>query len=256
MSCLKESFRVGPGMGSFLIVILLFSCQRTWQPRGQLQPTSKVPVGISIPADAATEALIAPYRQQVAQRMSEVIGTAPEELKTGFGESPLGNFVADLQREQATKLLGKPIDLALMTKDGLRYVIPKGNITVGDVFEMMPFENQLLVLTLPGTTVQKLFRFGAEQKILALSNATYTIRNNQAVDIRIGGQPFDAQKKYTLAVSDYLANGGDNLSFLKEATQTEKVGILLRDAILNHIRQLTAQSKPVTARVEGRVKGL
>jgi 2',3'-cyclic-nucleotide 2'-phosphodiesterase (5'-nucleotidase family) len=82
------------------------------------------------------------------------------------------------------------------------------------------------------------------------------VQNGQASNILIGGQPFNPQKKYTLAVSDYLANGGDNLSFLKEAIQTENAGILLRDAIINHIRQLTSQGKPVEARVEGRVKVL
>ena len=193
---------------------------------------------------------------RAAQRMSEVIGQAPAELKADAIESPLGNFVADLQRSQATNLLGRPIDLGLMTRGGLRYIIPQGNITVGDVFELMPFENELLVLTLSGETVEKLFQFGASKKILALSNATFTIQNDQAANITIGGKPFNKEQTYTLAISDYLANGGDNLVFLKEAIKTEKAGILLRDAIIKHIQQLTAQGKPVEARVEGRVKVL
>lgn len=213
-----------------------------------------MPVTTSITADPTIEAAIAPYRRQVEQRMNEVIGTAPVALKSDFGESALGNFVADLQREQAAKLLGKPVDMGLMTKGGLRYMIPAGQIKVGDVFELMPFENELLVLTLPGVTVQKLFQFGAEKKIVSIANATFAVQNNQAMDVLIGGKPLNEQQKYTLAVSDYLANGGDNLSFLQEATQAEKTGILLREAIINHIRQLTAQGKPVEARVEGRVK--
>ena len=240
--------------GRLLIAFLLCSCQRSWQPTAQLTPAADVPVATSVTADPTAEAAIAPYRRQVEQRMNEVIGTAPVELKSDFTESALGNFVADLQREQAIKLLGKTVDLGLMTKGGLRSIIPAGPIKVGDIFELMPFENELLVLTLPGTTVQKLFQFGAEKKILSLANATFTVQNGRATAILIGGRPLNEQQKYTLAVSDYLANGGDNLSFLKEATQTEKAGILLREAIISHIRQLTAEGKPVTAHVEGRVK--
>lgn len=251
-----RKFHWQPYIPHFFISFLLFACQRTWQPTVQVRPESKVQIRASIAADSTAEATIAPYRRQVTQRMSEVIGTAPVELRSNFGESPLGNFVTDLQRTQAAKLLGQPVDIGLMTKGGLRYIIPQGNVTVGDVFELMPFENELLVLTLPGTTVQKLFQFGAEKKILALANATFTIQNGQATNIRIGGEPFDIQKKYTLAVSDYLANGGDNLSFLQEAINTQKAGILLRDAIISHIRELTARGKPIEARLEGRVKVL
>ncbi|PSR57119.1 hypothetical protein AHMF7605_28385 [Adhaeribacter arboris] len=241
---------------NLFFTFLLFSCQRTWQPTAQLRSEAKLPVSANVAADVATEAAILPYRRQVEQRMSEVIGTAPQELKNAVFESSLGNFVADLQRSEAAHLLGKPVDMGLMTRGGLRYIIPQGKITVGDVFELMPFENELLVLTLSGPTVEKLFQFGAEKKILALSNASFTIQNNQASNILIGGKPLNAQKTYTLAISDYLANGGDNLIFLKEAIKTEKVGILLRDAIIQHIQQLTAQGKPVEARVEGRVKVL
>ncbi|QNF31890.1 5'-nucleotidase C-terminal domain-containing protein [Adhaeribacter swui] len=248
------------GLGAFfqnlVFVILLVSCQRTWQPSAQLRPEARVPVNASVAADAASEATIAPYRQKVEQRMHEVIGQAPTELKAEPIESSLGNFVADLQRSQAAALLGRPIDMGLMTRGGLRYIIPQGNITVGDVFELMPFENELLVLTLSGSTVEKLFQFGASKKILALSGATFSIQNDQAINILIGGKPFDKQQTYTVAISDYLANGGDNLGFLKEAVKTEKAGILLRDAIIKHIQQLTAQGKPVEARVEGRVKVL
>jgi 2',3'-cyclic-nucleotide 2'-phosphodiesterase (5'-nucleotidase family) len=249
-------FRWWPYFKSLALVFLLVSCQRTWQPAAQLRPEARVPVNASVAADVATEAAIVPYRQQVEQRMKEVIGQAPVELKADVIESSLGNFVADLQRSQAAALLGRPIDMGLMTRGGLRYIIPQGNITVGDVFELMPFENELLVLTLSGATVEKLFQFGASKKILALSNASFTIQNDQPGNIMIGGKPFDKQQTYTLAISDYLANGGDNLFFLKEAIKTEKAGILLRDAIIKHIQQLTAQGKPVEARVEGRVKVL
>lgn len=239
------------------LALLLVSCQKKWFPTAQLPPDTDLKVSPGISKDTVADATIAPYRQQVEARMNEVIGTAPEELwGRGAIETPLGNFVSDLQREQAAALTGKPVDIGLITSGGLRTIIPKGNIKVGDVFEVMPFENELLILTLSGATMRKLFQFAADKKIVSLANVSYIIQNGKAGNILIGGQPFNLQQTYTVAVSDYLANGGDDMVFLKEAVKTEKVGILLRDAIIKQIRQLTTQNKPVQARIEGRVKVL
>ena len=238
-----------------VLALLLVSCQKNWYPAAQLPPETDLKISTNIPQDSMANATIAPYRRQVEERMNEVIGTAPEELwGRGAIETPLGNFVSDLQREQAATLSGKPVDIGLITSGGLRAIIPKGNIKVGDVFEVMPFENELLILTLPGATMQKLFQFAADKKIVSLANTSYTIQHGKATNILIGDQPFDVQRTYTVAVSDYLANGGDDMGFLKEAVKTEKAGILLRDAIIKQIRQLTTQNKPVQALVEGRVK--
>jgi 2',3'-cyclic-nucleotide 2'-phosphodiesterase (5'-nucleotidase family) len=203
------------------------------------------------------EAVVTPYRQKVKQQMDEVIGTAPEAIRKNNGESPLANFVADLQRERAAKETGQPIDLGLMTNGGLRAELPAGNITVGSVFELMPFENELVVLDLPGPVLQQLFEYAAKVK-MALSGATYSVgADGKPVNIRIGKEQFDPNKErlYTLAISDYLAGGGDQLTFLKPI-KPRSTGVLLRTAINDHIRQLTKEGKPVQARVEGRVKSL
>ncbi|PIQ20400.1 MAG: hypothetical protein COW65_15225 [Cytophagales bacterium CG18_big_fil_WC_8_21_14_2_50_42_9] len=240
------------------VFILLSSCQKAWYPVAQLPPETDIKLTDAIPQDATAEATIVPYRQQVDDKMNEVIGTATQEMNGRGGglETTLGNFVADLQREQAAAISGKPVDMGLMTTGGLRAILPQGNIKVGDVFEVMPFENELLVLTLSGATTKKLFAFAAARKIVSLSNATYAIQKDQPVNILVGGKPLDVNRTYTVAISDYLANGGDDMVFLKEATRSDKVGILLRDAIIKQIRQLTAQNKPVDARIEGRVKML
>jgi 2',3'-cyclic-nucleotide 2'-phosphodiesterase (5'-nucleotidase family) len=237
---------------------LLLSCQATLYPTARLGANTDIQLHPAMSADPQAETLIEPYRQQVAQKMNEVIGRAPAELngRTGKVETNLGNFVADLQQQQAASLTGKPVDMGVITRGGLRASIPRGDIKVGDIFEVMPFENELLVLTLPGATVEQMFRYAAERKTLSVSNATYTIQNNQPEHILIGGRPLDPQRTYTIAISDYLANGGDDMTFLKQALRTEKAGILLRDAIIKQIRQFTAQNKPVEAAIEGRVKVL
>ncbi|MDX5438377.1 MAG: 5'-nucleotidase C-terminal domain-containing protein, partial [Pontibacter sp.] len=123
----------------------------------------------------------------------------------------------------------------------------------GNVFELMPFENELVVLTLKGETVQQLFDYAAERKNAPIGNATYVVAMGKAKDIKIAGEPFDPRETYTLVTSNYLAGGGDDLKMLKDAVKYENVGLLLRDAILNQIRALTAAGKPVTAETGNRV---
>ncbi|WP_205502821.1 5'-nucleotidase C-terminal domain-containing protein [Rufibacter psychrotolerans] len=234
--------------------LALVGCQKELVPSASLQATTDIPVNTQISPDPAAESTITPYRSRVDQTMNQVIGQAPVALEKGGPESTLGNFVADLSRTQTMAVYGKPIDMGGMTDGGLRNPIDQGPVTVGDVFELMPFENEMLVLTLSGETVKEMFDFAARTKILTVANSTYTIRDNKAEAITIGGQPLDPTKTYTLAISDYLANGGDNMGFLKKALKVEQTGLLARDAILNEIKQLTAQGKPVTAQKDGRVK--
>ncbi|MFC6997678.1 5'-nucleotidase C-terminal domain-containing protein [Rufibacter roseus] len=238
------------------VSLALSACSRELIPTAQLTKPTDIPVTTQVPPDPAAQEAIAPYAARVNETMNEVIGQAPVALEKGVIESALGNFVADLTREQTMKVYGKPIDMGGMTSGGLRNPIDKGPVTVGDVFELMPFENEMLVLTLSGQTVKDMFDYAARVQNLSIANATYTMRNGQVQSIIIGGEPFDINKTYTLAISDYLANGGDNMSFLKNAQKVEQTGLLARDAILNKIKELTAQGKPVTAEVDGRVKVL
>lgn len=239
-------------IGGLLLVLSLGACQRTFVASPALSNTD-VPVDKSITADPQMEAKIAPYRQEVVTKMSEVVGTAPQALTKGNYETTLGNFVTDLQISQSQALYGKPIDMSLTTDGGLRVPLPAGNITTGNIFELMPFENELVVLTLSGEKVKELFDYAAQAKFVFINNSTYTVANGKATDIKINGKPLDTNQNYTLVTSDYLAGGGDKLNMLKNPVKYEKVGILLRDAILQQIRQLTAAGKPVTAEVKNRV---
>ncbi|MCC9137883.1 5'-nucleotidase C-terminal domain-containing protein [Pontibacter silvestris] len=238
--------------GTFLLVLSLVSCQRSWQASPSLAQTD-VPVDKTIVADPQVEQQIAPYREQVTAKMNEIIGNAPVELKAADYQSPLGNFVVDLMLEEARPLYKGHIDMATTTNGGLRVPIPLGQVSVGSIFELMPFENELVVLALDGQAVQEFFDIAAEAKYAPIANATYKVKDGKAIDIRIGGQSFDPVKNYTIVTSDYLAGGGDNLNVFKRAIKSEKVGLMMRDAIIQHIRQLTAKGLPVGADTANRV---
>lgn len=239
------------------LAVSLSACQRAaYVPTARLAPATSQPVGRALPDDPAVAALIRPYHDQVTSQMGEVLGTAPAGLPKGPGESPLLNFVGDVQRVAAGRALGQPIDLGVVTSGALRAALPTGAITLGAVFELMPFENELVVLDAPAETVQQLFVFLAKTRT-PIAGATYAVGPaGQPTAIRIGGQPFNpaAPRRYTIATSDYLAGGGDNLAFFRPLPPRH-TSLLLRSVIADHIRQLTREGKPVEAQVEGRVKG-
>ncbi len=238
----------------FLLLTLATACQRRpLVASAHLAPSTSQPVSGTIALDAGAADYIKPYHEQVERQMQQVIGTAPVALGKNTGENPIVNFVADLQRTAASKYFkGQPIDLGVMTNGGMRNALPAGNITLGNVFELMPFENELLVLDAPGPVVQQLFDYAAPIH-MAISGATYTVSpDKKPLDIRIGGQPFDPARTYSIAISDYLAGGGDHMEFLK-AARPRHTGLLLRTVIVDHIKALTTAGQPVTAQVEGRV---
>ena len=248
--------RLGFFLLSFWALGLAPGCQRAaYAPTAHFAPATSQPVGKTQAEDPAVAALIAPYHDKVTAQMTEVLGMAPAPLTKAPGENPLSNFVADLQRERAAKEFKEPIPLGVMTNGGLRAGFAAGPVTLGSVFELMPFENELVVVDAPGAVVQQLFDYAAHVK-MAVSGAIYTVTfDGMPKDIRIGGQPFDVNdsRTYSIAISDYLATGGDNLSFFKSLTPRH-TNVLLRTAIADHVRALTKSGQPVSARVEGRVK--
>ena len=244
-----------PAAAGFAALLLATACQR-----GPLTATAHLPdtstsqpVGRAIVPDAGADAIIKPYHDKVLAQMQEVLGVAPVALSKEPGENLIVNFVADLQRTAAAQALHQPIALSVMTNGGMRSPLPAGPITLGNVFELMPFENELVVVDAPGPVVQQLFNYAAPVR-MAVSGATYTVdADKHPQHILIGGQPFDPAKTYPIAISDYLAGGGDNMGFLKTVVPRH-TGLLLRSAIADHIRALTKGGQPVTAKIEGRVK--
>lgn len=229
-----------------------FSCQKAPILSGSDGRQSITPVSTTQP-DTEVNQMITPYKQQLDEKMNRVIGYCPAELTEQDHQSTLGNFIIDLILLQSEKHIGKDVDMAVVTNGGLRTPIPKGDVTVGSIFELMPFNNEIVILELKGESVIKMIGYGALGGNAVFAGVKYRVKNGQPEDIYINGKPFDYDAHYTLAVSDYLAGGGDKMDFLTEAVKTHQIGVLFRNAIIDHIEELTAAGKQIEGQLDERV---
>ncbi|MCE6987791.1 5'-nucleotidase C-terminal domain-containing protein [Dyadobacter sp. CY323] len=235
----------------FLFLTIFFSCRRHLTVSKSEYKQYSIDKQTS--EDSAIVNYYLPYKEKMQAEMSRVVGQTEEALtKPGTPETLLGNFFADAMLTEGLKK-DPTIQFTLSTKGGLRTQFPKGNITVSHVFELMPFENEMVVLKMSGESVKELLDFIVKKEGEPISGMRMKIRNGTAYDVTIAGQPFDASKTYNLLTYDYLADGGDELDFLKKAIERKDIGIKLREAILENINDLTRQGKKITAQLDGRI---
>lgn len=214
-------------------------------------PTGFTTISDSLTPDPEIEALISPYRQGLVERISEVIGNTEVQLQKGGLESSLGNMSADAMLMIANDIAASPVDMALTNNGGLRVPISKGPITVGKIFELMPFENMMTVLTLTGVQVDTLAQQVARARGEPIAGFSFKIdeATTRAVDIQVADEPLDAARSYRLVTSDYLANGGGRIAALWQPAGREDLNMLLRDAFIEYIRA----KGTITTQPDGRI---
>ena len=121
------------------------------------------------------------------------------------------------------------------------------------MIELMPFENRIVIMEVNGLTLDSLFNHMAAKGGWHVSGARYKIKDGKAVEVTIQGEPLQSRGVYIMAVSDYLAQGGDNCTMLKGIpyTDTQKT---LRDALVEGIQEMTLRGEHIKSVLDGRVQ--
>ncbi len=237
--------------------ILLLSCKQNVELKstsGQL-----VLVDSTITADSTVANVITPFREEIDKQMSRTIGYSEAELDSYYPESPLSNFVSDIIQERALEYLKAtsadtlPM-ISLMNIKGLRANLPKGEVTVRDIFEVMPFENQIVVLTISGENIKAFFDHISTTNGEGISGAQLVIKDGKVKNVTINHEALDVNKNYYLATSDYLANGGDYFSMITNPIKSQMIGCKIREAIIEHIEELNQNNIKVVSNIDGRIK--
>ena len=209
----------------------------------------------AVAADSAIIRTYLPYKAQMDAEMNQVIGHSEVQMPKvdTIPESLLGNFFADATLQQARKY-DPSLDFAMpSTKGGIRVALPKGNITLSNIFELMPFENELIAFTLSGTEVQNLLNFIAATNGQPVSGLRMKIRNKKPEEVLINGKAFDPAKPYRVLTSDYIASGGDNARGFKNPLDKKVLGLKVRDALIGYVKDIEAAGKTINAKLDGRI---
>jgi 2',3'-cyclic-nucleotide 2'-phosphodiesterase (5'-nucleotidase family) len=231
--------------------ILLSSCSRHYSVSGNQYKEYAIDQSAGI--DSSLVKYYLPYKKQIEAEMNRVIGRTDQELtKTSDPETLMGDFFSDAILTEGLKK-DPAIQFTLSTKGGLRTSFPKGNISVSNVFELMPFENELVVLKLSGASVQKVIDFIVKSNGQPVAGIRMNIRDKKATDVMIAGKPFDINQSYNLLTYDYLANGAEGLEFLSEASERKNIDKKVRDALIDYINGLTSAGKTINTQLDGRI---
>jgi len=203
--------------------------------------------------DDVSDSIIKPYSTKLNSIMNYIIGYSDTLMQTAKPEGMLGNFVADLLRDAANKASGTKNDIAIFNNGGLRVPINQGAITRADIFKLMPFENEVVIIKLKGIQIKEMMNYIAQSGGQPVSGIKLGISSNQPVKILIGGQPLDTAKSYSVVTSDYLARGGDKMVFFLKREEMILTGLKVRDAIMDYISFKNQEGKKITGKTDGRV---
>jgi len=205
--------------------------------------------------------MLAPYREKLTS-LSVVIGKLEGSLKRELiGAGPLGNFVTDAMLREAVQKSGKNVVLALSNAGGLRKSeIASGQLRVSDIFELLPFENSLLLVDLSGAQILKILQAGMRDP---KAGVQIQFRWNEQNRIEIISAKLIDQKKheseidpdaiYSVVTIDYLYNlKSGTYAVLQEAKAVTPLNATLRDAVLNYVKEETAAGRSIKPKNDNR----
>ncbi|PZF72461.1 5'-nucleotidase C-terminal domain-containing protein [Taibaiella soli] len=203
--------------------------------------------------DSAFVKMLHPYKRGVDTQMQVLIGRTDIPLTKAQPESTLGNFMADATLEAGKKLDPKTV-AAVMNYGGIRinYINP-GPITKGKIYELMPFDNMLTIVEMPGTAIQAFCDKMAVYKGWPVSNISFAIKDKKAINITIDGQALNEHIVYKIAVNDYIARGGDNCDFMVPLKKRHTT-IFLRDILIAYVERLNKENRPLHPELENRIR--
>ena len=198
------------------------------------------------------EAYIKPFREHINKDLDSILAYSPEtqDKSNGKWQTSIGNLMADVSLKLGNTVFqnreNKKIDLCILNNGGIRAILPKGNITSRTAFEIMPFENSMVVVALKGEQIIEMVTyFIASKKPHPLSGITFTIsKDNLPKNVLVNGEVVEKEKIYYVGTNDYLANGGDNMIFFKKGIQRFDLNYKLRNILIDYFKDV--DTIPVT----------
>lgn len=207
--------------------------------------------------EVSVKQLIAPYKKDLEKEMNEALIISNSVFEKAQPEGELGNLIADIVFEKGIQRyrsagFHQP-DFCLINNGGLRVALSEGVITRGKIFELMPFENEIVIVTLTGEKTAELFDYLIKVNGQPISGLQLKNFNQPDFQALIQGTPFDKNKNYKVVTSDYLAGGGDKMEFFKNSVSLERTDYKIRDAIIDYLIEENQKGNVLKPHAGGRI---
>jgi len=228
---------------NFCFLLLIFSCK----PLNISKIEGKrLNVDENLTANQNIENFIKPYREKVNRDLDSIISFAPETYSKSDGElnTAIGNLMADAVYNEGNpvffKRTGNSIDFVLLNHGGIRSIISKGNITTRTAYEVMPFENSVVVVAMKGNKVNEMMNYLARAK--RAHPISYQLqltldKNNEIISATVNGKPINKNKTYYVATNDYLYNGGDGMDFFYPNEGLTVLNYKIRNVLIDNFKK-------------------
>lgn len=208
--------------------------------------------------DTAFTNIINQYKLGLDAQMNQIVSVTSEAMMSGRPESLLSNYIADAMLAIGNEFckenkLGYGVDLSIINNGGLRTSLPKGEITTGKLYELLPFENKLVIVGMKGSDLQNVLKYLAVKDGEGVSGIKMGIRGDEAVDVKIGEKAIDLNKIYHIISIDYLVNGGDGMNSFEKRENFRHIHMKLRKAVIDHAKLLYESGVGIKAELDGRI---
>ena len=185
----------------------------------------------SYEANSHIDSLIKPYKDSLSVEMNVVIAEATTDFIVERPGSNLGNWVSDaiFVNQTRTVRLSEPV-FVLLNTGGLRASLNKGPITTGDIFKLMPFDNELVWVKLPMSVLPDIQAYLLKSGGEPIANA----RVENGVLKLNGGK--ESASHFWVITSDYLKNGGDKMTFFARSEDVVLTGKVIRNCLIEEAK--------------------
>jgi 2',3'-cyclic-nucleotide 2'-phosphodiesterase (5'-nucleotidase family) len=200
--------------------------------------------------------LLAPYQRELNRIMDQNLVYSVQELTKGLPESALGDYFADACLKEGNRQLDSlhlaPATCGFFNSGGIRTSLPKGYIKIGNIYELMPFENELVMIELDSTQLEKLIDYISGKGGSPISGFRIKIDKQKTPKAETLNVSYSEQKMVRLITSDYLANGGDNCEFLKSSNAVS-LNLKVRDGLIRNLLELGLKNDSLKVVTDGRI---
>lgn len=241
----------------FCVILLLFSCSKHLVVREVNTKNISIDFN-SGPPDSLVELLVGPYRDSIEHDMSALVAVSSAPLVKGKPESKLTNLISDILMDSGKAYcreqnLNFQPDASYVNYGGIRASLPQGEITVERIFELMPFENEIVLIKISGESFIRMAEKIASRGGEGVAGMKLGIRNGKVSSLSVGEKTIDPADSYWLVTNDYIANGGDQMSMFLNPQERINTRLKIRDILILALSNRYKRDGIIDVKEDGRI---